>query len=61
MKMTVIVEDQESYEKWKASQEAWLKQNPDYMKKVPNALKEAAMIKAGMQRDPGPTVAGVNE
>lgn len=61
MKMTVIVEDQETYEKWKASQEAWLKQNPDYMKKVPNALKEAAMIKAGMQRDPGPSVAEVNE
>ncbi len=61
MKMTVIVEDQETYEKWKASQEAWLKQNPDYLKKVPNALKEAAMIKAGMQRDPGPSVAEVNE
>ena len=61
MKMTVIVEEQEAYEKWKASQEAWLKQNPDYLKKVPNALKEAAMIKAGMQRDPGPSVAEVNE
>ncbi|HMG92429.1 MAG TPA: cytochrome c oxidase subunit II [Chryseolinea sp.] len=61
MKMTVIVDDQETYEKWKASQEAWLKQNPDYLKKVPNALKEAAMIKAGMQRDPGPSVAEVNE
>ena len=61
MKMTVVVEDQETYEKWKASQEAWLKQNPDYLKKVPNALKEAAMIKAGMQRDPGPSVAEVNE
>jgi cytochrome c oxidase subunit 2 len=61
MKMTVIVEEQEAYEKWKASQEAWLKQNPDYLKKVPDALKEAAMIKAGMQRDPGPSVAEVNE
>jgi cytochrome c oxidase subunit II len=61
MKMTVIVEDQETYERWKASQEAWLKQNPDYMKKVPSALKEAAMIKAGMQRDPGSSVAEVNE
>lgn len=61
MKMMVVVEEQEAYEKWKASQEAWLKQNPDYLKKVPDALKEAAMIKAGMQRDPGPSVAEVNE
>lgn len=61
MKMMVVVEEQEAYEKWKASQEAWLKQNPDYLKKVPDALKEPAMIKAGMQRDPGPSVAEVNE
>jgi cytochrome c oxidase subunit II len=61
MKMAVVVEDDESYEKWKASQEAWLKQNPDYLKKVPDALKEAAMIKAGMQKDPGSTVAEAND
>ena len=61
MKMAVVVEDEESYEKWKASQEAWLKQNPDYLKKVPDALKEAAMIKAGMQKDPGSTVAEAND
>jgi cytochrome c oxidase subunit II len=57
MKMTVVVHELEDYEKWKASQEAWLKQNPDYLKKVPAALKEAAMIKAGMVKDPGATVA----
>jgi cytochrome c oxidase subunit 2 len=57
MKMPVVVEDEESYERWKASQEAWLKQNPDYLKQVPAALKEAAMIQAGMQTDPGATVA----
>ncbi len=61
MKMLVIVEEEEAYEKWKASQEAWLKQNPDEMKKVPDALKEAAMINAGMQRDPGASVAKVVE
>lgn len=61
MKMSVVVEDEESYEKWKASQEAWLKQNPDYLKKVPEALKEAAMIKAGLQKDPGSTVAEAND
>lgn len=61
MKMTVVVEDEESYERWKASQEAWLKQNPDYLKKVPAAMKEAAMIKAGMVEDPGTAVAKVQE
>ncbi|MCD9017453.1 cytochrome c oxidase subunit II [Parachryseolinea silvisoli] len=61
MKMSVIVEEQEAYERWKASQEAWLKQNPDYLNKVPAELKEAAMIKAGMQADPGAGVAAVKE
>jgi len=57
MKMSVIVHEEEDYERWKASQEAWLKQNPSYMKDVPDALKEAAMIKAGLQKDPGAGVA----
>jgi cytochrome c oxidase subunit II len=58
MRMPVVVDDEETYEKWKRSQEAWLKQNPDYMKRVPAALQEAAMIKAGLQKDPGAGVAG---
>jgi cytochrome c oxidase subunit II len=57
MKMAVVVEEEEAYERWKASQEAWLKQNPDYLKQVPEALKEAAMINAGLQKDPGSSVA----
>jgi cytochrome c oxidase subunit 2 len=57
MKMPVVVEDEESYERWKASQEAWLKQNPDYLNRVPANLKEAAMIKSGVQKDPGAGVA----
>jgi cytochrome c oxidase subunit II len=57
MKMTVVVHEAEEYEQWKKTQEAWLKQNPDYLNKVPAALKEAAMIKAGLQKDPGSTVA----
>lgn len=58
MKMIVVVEEPEAYERWKQGQEAWLKQNPDYLKKVPAALQEAAMIKAGFQTDPGVVVAG---
>ena len=60
MKMNVIVEDEETYNRWKASQESWLKQNPDYLDRVPAELKEAAMIKAGMQEEPG-SVASVQE
>jgi len=48
MKFPVIVVEAEEYDKWMASQESWLKQNPDYMKYVPANLKEAAMIKAGL-------------
>jgi cytochrome c oxidase subunit 2 len=59
MKMNVFVDDDETYARWKASQEAWLKQNPDYLKDVPAELKEAAMIKSGMEKDPGASLAGV--
>jgi cytochrome c oxidase subunit 2 len=55
MKMNVVVDDEETFEKWKASQEAWLKQNPDYMDKVPAGLKEAARVMAGIAAE-APTV-----
>jgi cytochrome c oxidase subunit 2 len=61
MKMPVVVEEEEAYEAWKAKQEAWLKGHPDYLKMVPANLKEAAMIKAGMEKDPGTSVAAVKE
>jgi cytochrome c oxidase subunit 2 len=48
MRFPVIVEEPEEYEKWMASQETWLKQNPDYLKFVPANLKEAAIIKSGL-------------
>jgi cytochrome c oxidase subunit II len=48
MRFPVVVDTQEEYDKWKASQESWLKQNPDYLKRVPAELREAAMIKAGL-------------
>jgi len=60
MKMIVVVDEPDAYERWKQQQDAWLKQNPDYIRKVPAALQEAAMIKAGLQRDPGVEVAAGN-
>lgn len=48
MRTLVVVEDVESYNKWKAAQDSWLKQNPDELKNVPANMKEAAMLKAGI-------------
>ncbi|CAN5226193.1 cytochrome c oxidase subunit II [soil metagenome] len=53
MRFPVIVEDEDTFKKWKTSQESWLKQNPDEIKKVPAALREFAMIKSGMAPDNG--------
>lgn len=49
MRLLVVVETQEQYEKWKAAQEPWLKQNPDYLKRVPAELRDVAQIKAGLE------------
>jgi cytochrome c oxidase subunit II len=52
MKFPVFVHDTvEDYEKWIASQEAWLKQNPEYLQRVPAELREAAIIKSGIPAD----------
>jgi len=48
MKFPVVVEEQEDYDKWKAAQESWLKQNPDYLKVVPEKYKEMANLKSGI-------------
>jgi cytochrome c oxidase subunit 2 len=48
MRLLVIVHEQDEYEKWKASMEPWLKQNPDYLKRVPAELREVALITSGL-------------
>jgi len=55
MRFPVVVETKEEYERWKLSQETWLKQNPDYMKDVPADKRESAMIKAGLPVQAGVT------
>lgn len=61
MKFPVFVHDtQEDYEKWKASQESWLKQNPDYLKYVPANLRQAALIKSGLPMEDVVTTASVS-
>src|SRR6218665_2567854 len=61
MKFPVLVHDtKEEYEKRKASQESWLKQNPDYLKYVPANLRQAALIKSGLPMEDGVTTASVS-
>jgi cytochrome c oxidase subunit 2 len=51
MKMSVVVETQEEFDRWKLSQESWLMQNPSYKDKIPAKLQESAMIKSGLIKD----------
>jgi len=48
MRMLVVVEEPEDYEKWKSEQEPWLSKNQDYLAKVPEDLKELALLKTGI-------------
>ncbi|MFP4093681.1 MAG: cytochrome c oxidase subunit II [Cyclobacteriaceae bacterium] len=49
MRKLVEVVEPEEYAQWYASQEPWLQKNPDYLAKVPNDMKELAMITAGIE------------
>lgn len=48
MRLIVVIHEQAEYDQWKAGQQTWLKTNPGYLQKVPENLREAAMIKAGI-------------
>ncbi len=48
MKYTIEVMEPDDYDKWYAEQQAWLKLNDDYLSEVPDDLKEAARIAAGI-------------
>ncbi len=52
MRLMVIVQEPEEYEKWKAEQESWLSKNPDYLAKVPQDLRELALLKTGLDQQP---------
>jgi cytochrome c oxidase subunit 2 len=48
MKLIVRVVEPEEYEVWKSEQKPWLANNPDYLAKVPENLKELALISTGL-------------
>ncbi|MBR9999727.1 MAG: cytochrome c oxidase subunit II [Cyclobacteriaceae bacterium] len=50
MRLLVVVEEPEDYEKWKSEQKSWLSNNPDYLSKVPEDLKELALLKTGLDK-----------
>lgn len=49
MRMILVVDEPEDYEKWKTQQDSWLKSNPDFLTQVPEQLREMARIKAGIE------------
>lgn len=63
MRNRLIVDEPEDYLAWKAEQKPWLQQNPDYLAKVPQDLKELAAISAGVDQSETTqetTEAGIN-
>ncbi|MCZ6693168.1 MAG: cytochrome c oxidase subunit II [Bacteroidetes bacterium] len=52
MRLVVVVDEPEEYDKWYNEQEPWLSKNPHYLAKVPNNLKELALLKAGLDKMP---------
>jgi cytochrome c oxidase subunit 2 len=50
MRMMVVVDEPEAFEKWKAEQESWLSKNPEYLTKVPEELRELALLKTGLDK-----------
>lgn len=44
MRSTIVVEEEEEYNKWYAQQKSFLSQNPEYFAQVPNKLKAVAAL-----------------
>ncbi len=51
MRMIIVVEEPEDYEKWKSEQDSWLSKNPDYLSKIPEEIRDLAMINAGISTE----------
>lgn len=48
MRLVVVVETEEEYEKWKKEQPTWLQVNEDYLARIPEQYREMARIKSGL-------------
>ena len=45
MRSTIVVEEKEDYEKWKASQKSWLSKHPDYLPAIINSPVKLSISK----------------
>ena len=50
MRLLVVVDEPNEYEKWKSEQASWLSKNPEYIAKIPENMRELAMINAGISK-----------
>jgi cytochrome c oxidase subunit II len=51
MRMIVVVEEEDAYNKWYKEQKSWLSSNPDYIASVPHSMKNLALEKAGLETE----------
>ncbi len=49
MRMILVVDEPDEFTRWTKTQTAWLKENPDYLLRVPEKQKDVARIKSGME------------
>lgn len=51
MRMVIVVDEPADYEKWKKEQKTWLSNNPEYLSKIPEELREVALISSGIDTE----------
>lgn len=49
MRAVVKIVEEEEYVEWKQKQKPWLQNNPEYLSKIPEDMKELAMVQAGLE------------
>ncbi len=48
MRMIVVVEEEDDYNKWYNEQTSWLSANPEFIANIPSDMKELALVKSGL-------------
>jgi cytochrome c oxidase subunit 2 len=51
MRLIIEVVEQDAYDKWYAEQKSWLSTHEDYLSKIPDELKELAIVSAGIEQE----------
>lgn len=60
MRMIVVVEEEEEYQRWFSDQESWLKKNPEYLENTPEHLRELALTVTGLDKEAASQSANVS-